>query len=250
LRKRTLVGCAVVVAVSVLVPVSFAGPAHAATVEVDTSQSRLSAGFNQGWWSASGTPNVDTNDNYLVGVHEGVEFRDFFTFDLRLVPEALTVVAATLRVPVGFSNAGDATETVALFDVSTDAGLLNANNGTNPGIFHDLGTGRSYGRVDVARGLVNTIVSFPLNSAAVTDINASRAGFFSIGGALSSLAGRSEEFLFGGTAGGAVRLTMEAFPLPRDKADCKAGGWRNLTDERGVPFASQRQCVDFVLHRH
>jgi hypothetical protein len=249
MRKRTLTGIAAEVGVMVLAQLLVAGPAYAATVEIDTSQSRLSGGLNQGWWTASGPANIDANDNYIVGVHDGAEYRDFFSFDLRLVSEQLTVVAATLRVNAGFSNAGDDSETLALFDVSTDAASLNTNDATNAAIFADLGTGRSYGTFEVSRGLGNAVVSFPLNSAAVADLNASRAGFFSIGGALASLSGRGEEFLFGGSEGTPARLTLEAFPLPRNKVDCKEGRWRTLTNEVGARFANQGSCVNFVLHR-
>jgi hypothetical protein len=237
---------AVTVAGSVIV----SPPAGAATIELSTALSQIDAGNNnQGWWTAAGPANQNTNDNYFVGKDDlGREFRDFFTFDLRLVPADLTVVSATLRVNAGFSNAGDLLETVGLFDVSTDATTLNRNNGVNPAIFEDLGTGRSYGTFPVNRGVLGDL-SFPLEAAAVADINAARAGYFSIGGRLVSFSRPDPEFVFGGTAGLVARLSLEAFPLPRTTRDCTHGGWRNLTDDVGTPFGNQGLCIAFVQHR-
>jgi hypothetical protein len=246
MRKRALPGVAVAVVVaagSLLV----ARPAEAATIELSTAQSQIQLGINnQGWWAATGPANQSFNDNYVVGEDQlGREFRDFFTFDLRLIPSDLTVVGATLRVNAGFSNAGDATETVGFFDVSTDAATLNANDGTNEAIFADLGTGQSYGSFPVDRGLLGDL-SFVLNADAVADIEAARSGFFSLGGTLLSFSRPDAEFVFGGTGGLVARLIVEAFPLPRTPQECKGGGWRNLTDDRGVAFTNQGHCVVFA----
>jgi hypothetical protein len=133
-----------------------------------------------------------------------------------------------------------------MFDVSTDAATLNRNNGSSPAIFEDLGTGRSYGTLAVNRGLLGDL-SFRLNATAVADIEAARGGYFSLGGRLVSFSRPDPEFVFGGTGGGPpARLRVDAFPLPRALADCKAGGWRTHTDDTGTPFASKRQCVAFV----
>jgi hypothetical protein len=34
---------------------------------------------------------------------------------------------------------------------------------------------------------------------------------------------------------------------PETKADCRSGGWRNVTDDAGRPFPSQGACVRFVV---
>jgi hypothetical protein len=39
---------------------------------------------------------------------------------------------------------------------------------------------------------------------------------------------------------GAVPIALVG---PQSKADCKQGGWQNLTDASGAPFANQGQCV-------
>ncbi|MGH9191291.1 MAG: hypothetical protein ACRDZ0_02310 [Acidimicrobiales bacterium] len=245
MRKRAL--HIAVVAVAAAGSLLVARPAEAATIELSTAQSRIDPGTNnQGWWTATGPANLNPNDNYVVGEDDlGREFRDFFTFDLRLIPSDLTVVGATLRVNAGFSTAGDLTETVGFFDVSTDGVTLNRNTGTNEAIFADLGTGRSYGTFPVNRGSLGDL-SFVLNADAVADINAARSGFFSLGGRLLSFSRPDAEFVFGGTGGLAARLIVEAFPLPRTSQECKGGGWRNLTDEVGEPFTNQGRCIVFA----
>ena len=35
-------------------------------------------------------------------------------------------------------------------------------------------------------------------------------------------------------------------PVPTNKDQCKNGGWQNLADDQGEPFANQGQCVSFV----
>jgi hypothetical protein len=239
---------AVVAAIAAAGSLLVAGPAEAATIELSTAQSPILGGINQGWWTAAGPANVNPNTNYFVGEDDlGREFRDFFTFDLRLIPSDLTVVGATLRVNAGSSTGGDLIETVGFFDVSTDAVTLNFNTGTNEAIFADLGTGRSYGTFPVNRGSLGDLF-FALNADAVADINAARSGYFSLGGRLLSFSRPDAEFVFGGSGDSAAGLIVEAFPLPRTPLECKGGGWQNLTDDRGEPFGNQGQCIVFVHH--
>lgn len=37
-------------------------------------------------------------------------------------------------------------------------------------------------------------------------------------------------------------------PTPTSKDECKDGGWRSFTDDAGVPFRNQGQCVAFTNH--
>jgi outer membrane protein assembly factor BamB len=37
-------------------------------------------------------------------------------------------------------------------------------------------------------------------------------------------------------------------PTPTAKAECMNGGWRNLSDNTGVPFKNQGTCIAFALH--
>jgi hypothetical protein len=50
------------------------------------------------------------------------------------------------------------------------------------------------------------------------------------------------------TAGLTVGASSAAAQTPTTKADCKNGGWRQLTDASGTPFRNQGQCVAFANH--
>ncbi len=170
---------------------------------------------NQGWWNS--VTGHTQNGNYIVGAQSQASiFRNFFTFDLSSL--TIPAAAATLEIQRYGANSFDMTETLGLFDVSTSAGTLNALGPANAAIFNDLGTGTSYGAFDVSTaGNPADILSFPLNSAAVADINAAAGGFFSIGGSLTSLNAifAGDETLFGGSgSSGVQRLVVEAVPEP------------------------------------
>ena len=205
---------------AVLTILLFTATASADPIVFNTSDSRFDPGIdNQGWWSATRS-NLDFNDSYFVGlacdtpacttVHDN---RNFFTFDLSSLTGA--VVSATLELRRSFNQSSS--PTLGLFDVSTDPATLNNNTGTSAGIFDDLGSGKSYGAFRVPDGAADDVLRFPLNAAAIADIQARAGGFFSIGGAI--LGGG---FLFGGGGGsegsGIQRLvvvaeTVEA-PIP------------------------------------
>jgi hypothetical protein len=124
-----------------------------------------------------------------------------------------------------------------VFDVSTPAATLNANEGTSQTIFDDLGTGTSFGSFPVADGAADDVLSFALNAAGVAAFNAARGGFFSTGGSSSEGA---FGYLFGFSFGvGTQQLVVTC--LPTTKEECKNGGWRDF----GV-FKNQGDCVSFV----
>jgi hypothetical protein len=161
-------------------------------VTLTTDQSEFTPGSsNQGWWSAV-VENDDANDNYIVGdsVGDGISLlNNFFTFDISGLSG--TVVSATLNLQrfEGGSNLGNATQSYSLYDVSTDAAVLNFNSGTNGAIFNDLGSGTNYGNYSVTvAGDPEEILNFSLLSSAISDINnaiSNGSEFFSIGGTLN-----------------------------------------------------------------
>jgi len=161
-------------------------PARGLTAQVfSTGDSRFDVSPNQGWWSDT-VPNVSRNSNYAVGAccdGKGREFRNFFSFDLGDLRGH--VVSARLEFFTGLVE-GDAQETVRFFDVSTPAGTLNDNHGTNANIFRDLGSGRTYGAVTVRPEQSRQWVSVPLGGTVIRDINAATR-FFSIGGRLMTV---------------------------------------------------------------
>jgi hypothetical protein len=215
-----------------------AAPA-ATTQTFTTSQSEFTAGVrNQGWWSAT-NPNSDFNANYFVGVENiGARhvLRNFFSFD---VSSACRAYAVSLQI-TRFQQTGPLT--YSLFDVSTPAPTLNANNGTSAAIFADLGTGTTFGSFSVAPGAPEDVLTFPLNQSGVTAFNTARGGFFSLGGSIGgSEASLGDTFLYGFSLGSGTQQLLVSC-LPESKDECKDGGWRNF----GGTFKNQGQCVAFV----
>lgn len=192
-------------------------PAKGLDIRVfSTGQSRLQAGTpNQGWWGS--IANFSSNDNYIVGAvpSDGFVARDFFTFDLsslgrHVVFARLDIFSATLE--------GDPIERLGLFDVSTPAATLNANNGRNRSVYDDLGSGTSYGVFDVDTKQDDQWLSLRLNQAAVRDINTTRR-WFSIGGRLLSTGSTNpdvdREFLFGFSHNRGLTIHLVVKTAPR-----------------------------------
>jgi hypothetical protein len=154
------------------------------TVTYDTSQAEFAPpSLNQGWWPSSTAGDVNTstlNDNHYTGRLGNSILRSFYTFDL--VGVTGTVTSATFRVHRGFQNA---TVTLQLWDVSTNAATLNNNVGFNASIFADLGSGNSYGSFVVPTGNSSDYLTFTLDSQALTDISANSGGYFSIGASIA-----------------------------------------------------------------
>jgi hypothetical protein len=188
------------VGLAIVVVAALAGSeAFAALITFSTSQSQFDPGTdNQGWWSSGpGEVNFDANANYLTGMLDGNDIRDFFTFDLSSLGALDLITSATLRLRRYDSSPGnEPAETLGFFDVSTSASALNNNNGLNPAIYADLGTGTSYGTFAVhGFAAASDMLTLSLNASAVNDLNAAKGGFFSIGGALISQDG--DDWLFG-----------------------------------------------------
>ena len=92
-------------------------------------------------------------------------------------------------------------ETFALFDVSTPIGSLISGTGGVPA-YNDLGSGVSYGTLNVTSAANGTTISVALNTQGLTALNTARtgSGVFAVGGAITTL-GESggSEYLFGFT---------------------------------------------------
>jgi hypothetical protein len=232
---------AIVVAVcAIALGAPVAAPA-AITQTFTTSQSEFTPGVrNQGWWSAT-FANGDDNDNYFAGVvtlagPTPVVLRNFFSFDLSSACRAATVTLQLTR----FTQTGPLP--YSLFDVSTPAPVLNANDVVSAAIFADLGTGTSFGSFEVATGSPGDLLDFPLNGAGVTAFNATRGDFFSLGGSTGAAEGSlGDAFIYGNSErAGTQQLIVTC--LPENKEECNNGGWRDFGDA----FKNQGQCVAFV----
>ena len=184
-RRRLLAGLSIVFVVAI----GLAPPAAAASLTFNTSDGQFTPGVdNQGWWSATAS-NVNTSDNYFTGERDdGAVLRSFFTFNLASLDLAgQTVVAAALELVRYTYDSTDASETIALFDVSTPAATLNNNSGVSAAIFNDLGSGKNYGAFPVNDYAASSALTltFALNAGALADITAAAGGFFSVGGAFA-----------------------------------------------------------------
>lgn len=161
--------------------------------------------IDSGWYNTSGLHNAD-NDNYIAGrTLAAGELRNFFVFDLSGVRGSIT--SATFRIfnpATGYSSV-DPFETYTAFDVSTPIAQLMASNEGRTDIHDDLGTGTSYGAVQIFDPSNNFVVAFALNPKALNHLNMSRGGLFAIGGALTSLRGQDSEYLLGGSDGTNLR---------------------------------------------
>ncbi len=192
---------AAIALVALAVVLGPAGSASAGTTQAfTTSQSEFTEGTpNQGWWSAT-VSNNDTNRSYVASGGPGGSEQNFFTFDVRGLPDSCDVHAATLRV-TRFEGSNTGVMTYGLWDVSTPPATLNRNEGMSPAIAADLSSGRSFGTfaVDSAGSLSPTeVLSLSLNAAGVRAVSAARGGFFSVGGALAA---SDNGYLFGFTNG-------------------------------------------------
>lgn len=203
------------------------------TFSFTTAQSPFVAGSrNQGNYSRTPDPGGDiyahtsTNDNYVVGRLAGVDYRDFFSFDVSgLNLTGRQIASATLSV-TRFDYVSDnnrASQTLNLFDVTTSASALKTTTGTGDAssnqaaYYGDLGTGSSYGSFSVPRaGQPTDTLNFGLNNLALMDImtSANAHNFFSIGGGLTVLSGDFNEALFARSGGGGVALTVTLAETP------------------------------------
>lgn len=141
---------------------------------------------DSGWYTDAGLHNPN-NTNYINGLCSncgGAIFRDFFVFN---IPVGLTVTSATLFLDTFIYDSLSASETLTLFDVSTN---LNSLLGGTGGIaaYNDLGSGVSYGSRVYTLADQNLFRSITLNAAALAAIQASAGGLFALGGALESQA--------------------------------------------------------------
>jgi hypothetical protein len=83
--------------------------------------------------------------------------------------------------------------------------------GSNTTIYSDLGAGTSYGDFVVPGiGASDSVFEFPLNSAALNDINSFGSGYFSVGGALLSNSG--DDYFVGVARPAALHLVLVPEP--------------------------------------
>ena len=143
---------------------------------------------NKGWFNHLGEhrdhqntyTGLATDDPYITDAREIC--RSFFVFDLRNV--ALPVSSAELRMSINGYFSNMPSEILDIYDVSTSATDFNhtyPQNSSGLAIFDDLGSGNSYGSFTVLSSDNGKVLDIPLNSQAVSNINASPDGFIVFG---------------------------------------------------------------------
>ena len=166
---------------------------------------------------ASGTGRYFDNSlfiagDYGTGWHSGLpsEARSFFGFDLSGVTG--TVISATLHLETSTKVSPfltpTGTETCGLFDVSAALGTL--TSGAGAGSFGDLGSGTSYGSLDVTNP-VGSFIDISLNAAGIAYLNGLAGGTAVIGGAITSLdkgVAPANEIVFNGSTGSMTRQLL------------------------------------------
>jgi hypothetical protein len=199
--------------------------ASAAIVTVDATTS--------GAYNASGQ-RVSLTENFLTGQLGQVERRSFLAFDLSGI--AGTVTSAKLRLfnprelPLLGYVSPDESETLAFWDVTTlAASFLDGSAGLDG--FADLGSGTLFGTRSVSAADNGTVIEIDLNAAALAALTAAAGGEFVIGGALTSLSGTTDQYVFGFTMAAFVadhtrQLVLEvapALPVPEPSTLLLAG---------------------------
>lgn len=166
--------------------------ARAALVQVDASDS--------GFYLQTGT-HIPTSEYYFTGVLFSDEHRSFFVFDLPGVPGVITGATLHLYNPFlstfqpGFKSP-DASETLVVYDVSTPVATVTAGGAGLVGIWNDLGSGTVFGARDVSSADNDTTIAITLNAAALAALNAAIGGQIAFGGALSTVVGTADQFVF------------------------------------------------------
>lgn len=135
---------------------------------------------DSGWYNNGGQHDA-SNQNYIAGTEGGASYRNFFVFDTSSIVGQVT--AATLRINTAQVNASGSYK---LYDVTTSLpSLLAGGNGLNA-TYSDLGSGISFGTIDIHAAQDYQIINIALNSAGLAALNAT-TGLFAIGGAYNSL---------------------------------------------------------------
>jgi hypothetical protein len=160
--------------------------------------------IDSGWYNQAGSHTAQ-NDNYIVGDVAGTERHNFVVFDLTSVTDDIIAASIQLYNPDNALPAlrgyvsPDASETLALYDVTTDIDTLRLSQVGAPGIaiFGDLGSGTLLGNQAVSAADNGTTISIALNADGLAALNAARGGFFAVGGALITLGSFGDEYVFG-----------------------------------------------------
>jgi hypothetical protein len=205
---------------------------------------------DDGWWDGTGG-HTGSNKNYVAGLGTGLERRDYFVFNLAGVTQTILGAQLNLFNPAGGYSSPDPTETYTAFDVSTAIPALEASGPGQIAIFNDLGSGTSYGAQTVSAASNGQTVSVALNAAAVSALNAGRGGQVAVGGAVTTISGPADQFIFAFTnTGTEAKQLVLTFAEPGDWYAINVGSTANsLRLETGTPADGPGQFAN-TLNPH
>ena len=149
----------------------------------------------------------------VIDMYISTADRSFFNFDLSSIIN--TIASATFKISLEKSRwSPDETETLGIFDYGGSIPALVDNTG-GVAAYTDLGTGTLYGSGTASTSATTGTLNIIINAAGLSDLNAAIGGDFAVGGALTSLGGSSNEYLFGSSSGPPPTLfELEIAPVP------------------------------------
>jgi hypothetical protein len=193
-------------------------PASAALIQIDATDS--------GSYQNNGS-HTAAAPNYVTGLSGTQIRRSFFVFDLTGVYSPITAATLNLYNPStdphiccqGYRSPS-ATETFNVFDVNTSLATLTGGGAGLTSVFDDLGTGSMFGSYVASAADNGRVISIALNAAGLEALNHALGSVITFGGALGTVSGPGEQFLFGFSmtsfAGGDVRrLDLTTADVPQ-----------------------------------
>ena len=152
------------------------------------------AATDTGWYDNSGY-HIPTNTNYIVGDSVS-KYRNWMAFNLPTFTTPVT--SAKLQIKTYNYLSADASETYELRDVTTPVSTLTTGGSGLSSIYNDLGDGTIYGSRNFTSADSNQTVTFDLNSALVSALNAKSGQAFALGGQITTLDSTNNgEYIFG-----------------------------------------------------
>lgn len=150
-----------------------------------------------GNWNDLDAHNVgNTLTGWCVGCSgTSLESRAYLVFDLSEVTGTITEVRLLLR-PNTY-NSGDASEALAVYDVSTALATVKSGSNGTAGVFTDLGSGELLGQSTLTSASVDAVVEVPFDANGIAFIEGARpAGQVAVGLSGASLSrGQSNEWM-------------------------------------------------------
>ena len=155
-----------------------------ATIPAISSEMVVLNAVDSGWYHITDGHPDPSNQNYYAYIdHEGIEYRNFFVFDLTGLSQVLD---AQLRVYSGSFHSNNNSDPYEMYDVTTSISDLRNNTGDTAATFQDLGSGDFYGGYEFSWATAETVVDIQLTAEAITDINSS-SGLFALGGKMATI---------------------------------------------------------------